>query len=107
EQHYFDIQELTRFTFIKFTDYHIHQSNNGQLFGIHQLEYLIKSRETHLSAFQLNPVDSESARAIINVILLLRDDLFSNDPLIWFQVLSFAVLLQRNMPELRHTLTRS
>ena len=107
EEHCFEIDELTRFIFIKFTDVFIHQLSSGSSYGLQQLEYLIKSRETHLSGFRLNKADQGAVDAIINVILSLNQDILSNEQLIWLQVLALAVLLQRNMPELKATLHRS
>jgi AraC family L-rhamnose operon regulatory protein RhaS len=107
EKHYFKIDQATRFTFIKFTDVYIHQVGQGSSYGLHQLEYLIKSRETHLSGFHLTQADQDTAKGIINVILSLKQDILSNEPSIWLQVLSLAILLHRNMPELKITTHRS
>jgi AraC family L-rhamnose operon regulatory protein RhaS len=113
EAHAFEIAELTRFVFIKFRDVYIQQTDTNQQagigtsFGLQHLEYLIKSRETHLSGFHLSPGDQCTADAIIQVILSLKQEILSNEPLIWLQVLALAVLLHRNMPELRTTISRS
>lgn len=107
EEHYFIIDSSTRFTFIKFTDVFIHQVGQGSSYGLHQLEYLIKSRETHLSGFYLTRDDQDTAKAVIHVILSLKQDMLSNEPLIWQQVLALAILLHRNMPELKITEHRS
>ena len=107
EEHFFEIAERTQFIFIKFTDAYIHQVNSGSSFGLQQLEYLIKSRETHLAGFHLNDADELTANSIINVILSLQQDLLSNEQLIWLQVLALAALLQRNMPELKAAAHRS
>ncbi|WP_345954298.1 AraC family transcriptional regulator [Mucilaginibacter sp. PAMB04168] len=107
EEHYFDIRSLTRFVFIKFTDFFIHHVSTGSTYGLQQLEYLIKSRETHFSGFRLNSADQNSAARIIQVILSLQHDILSNEQLIWLQVLGLAALLQRNMPELKATANRS
>jgi AraC-like DNA-binding protein len=107
EEHYFIIDSATRFIFIKFTDVYIHQVGQGSSYGLHQLEYLIKSRETHLSSFHLTQDDHITAKAVISAILSLKQDMLSNEPLIWLQVLALAVLLHRNMPELKVTLNRS
>jgi AraC family L-rhamnose operon regulatory protein RhaS len=61
EEHSFQIGEPTRFVFIKFTHDYIHQANRGTSYGLQQLEYLIKSRETHLSGFCLNQQDQHAA----------------------------------------------
>lgn len=105
EEHFFEIKNLTRFVYIKFTDVQIHQPVSS--YGMQQLEYLIKSRETHFSGFSLNAADQITAEQIINVILSLKHDLFLNEQLIWFQILALAILLQRNMPELKITINRS
>jgi len=107
EEHYFVIDEATRFTFIKFTDVYIHQVGQDSLYGLQHLEYLIKSRETHLSGFRLTQADQHTANAIVNVILSLHQDILSNEPLIWLQVLALAMVLRRNMPELKITANRS
>jgi AraC family L-rhamnose operon regulatory protein RhaS len=107
EEHFFEITEPTHFIYIKFTDAYIHQVNSGSSFGLQQLEYLIKSRETHLADFHLNEADRLTADLVITVILSLKQDLLSNEQLIWLQVLALAALLQRNMPELKATAQRS
>jgi AraC family L-rhamnose operon regulatory protein RhaS len=107
EEHFFEIAEPTQFIFIKFTDAYIHQVNSGSSFGLQQLEYLIKSRETHLAGFHLNIADQLTANSVITVILSLKQDLLSNEQLIWLQVLALAALLQRNMPELKAAAHRS
>jgi AraC family L-rhamnose operon regulatory protein RhaS len=107
EHHYFEIGEITRFVFIKFTDVHIHQVSSCSSYGLQQLEYLIKSRETHFSGFRLNSADQGVAVVIINVILTLKQDVLLNEQLIWLQVLALAALLHRNMPELKATVHRS
>jgi len=107
EEHYFKIDTLTKFIFIKFTDVYIHHVNAGSAFGLQQLEYLVKSRETHFSGFHLNATDQCTAAGIIHVILSLKQDVLSNEQLIWLQVLALAALLQRNMPELKVTANRS
>jgi AraC family L-rhamnose operon regulatory protein RhaS len=55
----------------------------------------------------LNAADQFTAATIISVILSLKQDLPSNEQLIWLQVLALAALLQRNMPELKSTGHRS
>jgi AraC family L-rhamnose operon regulatory protein RhaS len=107
EAHYFKIDTATRFTFIKFTDVDIHQYGLNSFYGLQQLEYLIKSRETHWSGFYLTQEDQETAKAIIHVILSLHQDILSNEPLIWLQVLALSAILHRNMPELKATAHRS
>jgi AraC family L-rhamnose operon regulatory protein RhaS len=105
EAHSFDLKSPTRFVYIKFTNIYINQPESS--YGLKELEYLVKSRETHFSGFCLNTADQLAAEQIIAVIISLKDDLFKNERLIWFQILSLSVLLQRNMPELKVTLNRS
>ena len=107
EEHFFTISSTTKFVFIKFTDVHIREVLPGAFAGLQHLEYLMKSKETHLSGFNLNKPDRAAAAAIINVILLMKVDMLVNEQLIWQQVLSLASLLQRNMPELKITRDRS
>jgi AraC family L-rhamnose operon regulatory protein RhaS len=107
EEHFFEIAESTQFVFVKFTDTFILHVHSGSSYGLQQLEYLIKSKETHLASFQLNAADQFTAATIISVILSLKQDLPSNEQLIWLQVLALAALLQRNMPELKSTGHRS
>jgi len=76
-------------------------------YGAQQLECLIKSRETHLSGFHLNPADQVTAAQVIKVIVALKNDIFYNEQLIWLQILALSVLLQRNMPELKSTQQRT
>ena len=101
EEHFFEIASSTKFVFIKFTDKIIHQVNPGSSYGLQQLEYLMKSRETHLSGFQIDPADVKPVRHLLETILSLSTDMFANEKLIWLQVMAIAVLLQRNMPELK------
>lgn len=107
DEHFFTITTSTKFVFIKFTEVYIHQLNAGSAYGLQQLEYLIKSRETHFSAFHLTDMDRTTIAGIIQVILSLKQDILYNEQLIWLQVLTIAALLQRNMPELKVTIGRS
>ncbi|WP_316812130.1 AraC family transcriptional regulator [Pedobacter heparinus] len=101
EDHYFKIDSPARLILMKFTDSYIHQVNAGTSYGLQQLEYLIKSKETHLNGFHLTDADQHSAAAVVEVILSLGKDFFSNERTIWLQMLTLAVLLQRNMPEMK------
>jgi AraC family L-rhamnose operon regulatory protein RhaS len=107
DEHYFEISAPTKFVFVKFTDIYIHQINSGSAYGLQQLEYLIKSRETHYSGFRLTDTDRSTVAGIIQVILSLKQDIFYNEQLIWLQVLALSALLQRNMPELKVAAGRS
>jgi AraC family L-rhamnose operon regulatory protein RhaS len=107
DEHYFHIEERTSFIFIKFTDVYIHQIPLQPGYGLQYLEYLIKSRETHVSVFRLCDEDQFSSKCIIEVIRSLKPDTLLNEQLIWLQVLALATLMQRNMPQLAVTKTRS
>jgi AraC family L-rhamnose operon regulatory protein RhaS len=107
DEHYFEISERTHFIYLKFTGPHLCQDIGRMHPYVQKLEYLIKSRETHLSGFQLDHKDQNTAGRLFSVIAGLKDDVFNNEPLIWMQVLSLALILQRNMSELRPTSTRS
>jgi len=106
DEHSFEIESLTQFVFIRFTDIYLHQAHAGA-YGLQHLEYLIKSKETHLSGFALSESDRDSAGHIVNVIRSLGKDVLINEQLIWPQVLALATLMQRSMPELRATAHRS
>ena len=69
--------------------------------GLRHLEYLIKSRETHLSGFVFNDEDQVAISRIFDVIISVKKDVLRNEDLIWMQVLTLAHILQRNMPEIR------
>jgi len=43
----------------------------------------------------------------MDVIISLKDEIFSNEELLWLQVLSIAYIMQRNMPELKNTRERN
>ncbi|WP_069658122.1 AraC family transcriptional regulator [Arcticibacter eurypsychrophilus] len=101
EEHYFDIHSSTRFIYIKFTDSYLYQENTSAYGSVRHLEYLIKSRETHLSGFSLTEPERETVAQIVNVIISLKGDKLQNENLIWLQMLSIATILQRNMPELK------
>jgi AraC family L-rhamnose operon regulatory protein RhaS len=104
DEHYFEIAEPTHFIYVKFTDPHAYKTIGGIHPYVQKLEYLIKSRQTHLSGFQLNLKDQHTAAQIFSVIAGLKDDVLHNEQIIWMQV---AVILQRNMPELSPTAERS
>ena len=106
EEHYFEVIEKTRFIYLKFTDVYIHQHNviNST---IRHLEYLIKSRETHHSGFNLSLVDQITVDLLFEVIISLKNDLMRNEHIIWMQVLTLSEILQRNMPEIKTSANRS
>jgi AraC family L-rhamnose operon regulatory protein RhaS len=107
DEHYFDIETSTRFIYVKFTDPYAHSEDMG---GMQHLEYLIKSRETHLAGFSLaaggahavgdtrTPHDAHAVELLFDIMLTLSKDILLNEALIWSQVLVLATLLQRNMP---------
>jgi AraC family L-rhamnose operon regulatory protein RhaS len=101
EQHYFEIEKQTHFVYIKFTDLYIHQANGMSGSGLRCLEYLIKSRETHLAGFNFKAKDRAIVNNVFAVILSMKEDALRNEELIWTQVLVLAHLLQRNMPEIK------
>ena len=106
EEHSFKIDSVTGFVYIKFTDAYLHR-DPGFTLSVKYLEYLIKSRETHLSGFSLREADEKTVSCIIDVVRSLQHDLPGNEHLIWLQVLALATLMQRNMPELKSTLRRT
>jgi len=106
DAHYFEIEEKTKFIYIKFTDIYIHQSEVS-LVGIQQLEYLIKSRETHLSGFSFSKDDQQIADRVIALILALKNNMLQNEMLIWAQVLTLSHIMQRNMPEIKDNKQRT
>jgi AraC family transcriptional regulator, L-rhamnose operon regulatory protein RhaS len=101
EEHYFEIDQKTRFIYLKFTDLYIHREEGVSVSGIQHLEYLIKSRETHLSGFRFTEDDRISVSKLFEVITSLKTDVLRNEQLIWMQVLTLAHILQRNMPEIK------
>lgn len=101
EEHYFEIESITHFVYLKFTDLYIHQDASISNSGLRHLEYLIKSRETHLTGFVFNDEDQITISRIFDVIISMKKDVFRNEDLIWMQVLTLAHILQRNMPEIR------
>ncbi len=107
DDHYFEIRELTGFVYLKFTNPYLYKDLSAINSSLQKLEYLIKSRETHLSGFILTPLDQHIADQLFNVVISLKSDMVLNEQLIWLQVLSLASLLQRNMPELKAVGNRS
>lgn len=107
EEHYFEVASRTRFIYLKFTDAYIHQSSVNQIKGLQHLEYLIKSRETHQSGFNLILQDQITVDLIIEVILSLSHNKLQNEQLIWTQLFTLAAILQRNMPEMQISANRT
>jgi len=107
DEHYFEVERMTHFIYLKFTDLYIHQDEGIFNSGLRHLEYLIKSRETHLSGFVFNDEDQVTISRIFDVIISIKKEMFRNEDLIWMQVLTLAHILQRNMPEIRSNAHRS
>ncbi|WP_276485833.1 AraC family transcriptional regulator [Paraflavitalea pollutisoli] len=101
DQHYFEIAAPTRFIYLKFTDPYLYKQSSGPAQGWQHLEYLIKSRETHQSGFRLMEVDNKIAARLFDTVATMKEDTVGNEQLLWWQLLSIASILQRNMPELK------
>ncbi len=100
DEHAFKIEKKTHFVYLKFTDIYLYQDE--LIFsGLHDLEYLIKSRKTHSSSFVFNDKDQVTLSLVFEVMLSMKNEVFRNERLIWMQVLMLAHILQRNMPEIR------
>ncbi|WP_343557869.1 AraC family ligand binding domain-containing protein [Sphingobacterium sp.] len=107
DQHYFEIEQYTHFVYLKFTDAYLGHNLPGSGTAIQQLEYLIKSRETHQTGFQLAGEDKSAVELIFDLLVLCRKAQTGNQELIWLQLFSIVHILQRNMPELRSNNFRS
>ena len=103
DEHYFEVTERTRFVYLKFTDLYHYQEIDRDNPGIRHLEYLVKSRETHATAFILEATDQLIVNSLFDVVISLKSDLLKNEQLVWMQALSIAHILQRNMPEIKST----
>lgn len=100
DAHYFEISSKTRFIYLKFTGAYVNQEGTDNL-SVRRLEYLIKSRETHLSGFKLQDHDKRNVSLIFDLIIALRQDVLLNTQLIWMQLLTLSAILQRNMPDFK------
>ena len=98
EVHYFEIDQPTRFIYIKFTDLYLLQGKGIYNSGIHHLEYLIKSRATRISGFQIDAADKIILKALFDTVITLSKNVLQNEQLIWLQLLALAQLLQRSSP---------
>ncbi|MCJ7935770.1 MAG: AraC family ligand binding domain-containing protein [Chryseobacterium sp.] len=107
EYHYFEIEQCTHFIYLKFTDAYLYRKTGMSPSTIHQLEYLIKSRETHQAGFNLPERERCTVRLIFNVIISLQHHILDNQELIWYQLLTLSSVLKRNMPELQAVGNRS
>ncbi len=105
DKHAFELAMPTRFVYLKFTDPYRYKENSGRSWQ--QLEYLIKSRETHAAGFQLPAADKRTVSRLFEVLISLKEDMGLNEELVWLQLLTIAAILQRNMPELKETSNRS
>jgi AraC family L-rhamnose operon regulatory protein RhaS len=100
ERHYFEIEQPTRFVYLKFTDIYLHQVEHEYNSWIHQLEYLIKNREARTTRFNLKGDDKNTIDQLFNVVTSLNKSLGQNEQLLWMQIMSIAVVLKRNLPEI-------
>lgn len=107
DDHYFDIRNTTRFIYVKFTDLHLYRGVQADHLYLQKLEYLIKSRETHLSVFLLREEERLLIQNVFNTFSLIQHQVTVYEEVIRLQLFSIAVILQRNMPELRVTANRS
>ncbi len=111
DEHFFDIETSTRFIYVKFTDPYAHSAEGD---AMQHLEYLMKSRETHLAGFSFGPAgappapqvtrpagDAHAVELLFDLMLTLGKDILLNESLIWSQVLVLASILQRNMPSFK------
>jgi AraC family L-rhamnose operon regulatory protein RhaS len=101
ETHFFEIGQITQFVYLKFTDLYLYKDEAVFNSGIRHLEYLLKSRETHLLDFILDVSDQLIVNGLFEVILSMKEDLLKNEQLIWMQALAVMHVLQRNMPEIK------
>lgn len=101
DEHVFEIEQKTRFVYLKFTDVFMHRDTMGSEASLRHLEYLIKSRETHQSGFSFTADDKLVVDRVFALLIALKQDMLKNEALMWMQVLALAHLLQRNMPEIK------
>jgi AraC family transcriptional regulator, L-rhamnose operon regulatory protein RhaS len=100
EEHYFDIQQSTRFIYLKFTDLYIRERRDPMHHAVKEMEYLIHNREAHLTGFKLTAHDQLLTDHIFSLIEILKLESGPNERLIWQQVISLSVILKRNLPEI-------
>jgi AraC family L-rhamnose operon regulatory protein RhaS len=98
EEHYFEIEHKTRFIYLKFTDLYIQSGQDAGHHPVKELEYLVHSRESHLSGFKLTLHDQLLAAQIFNLIELMKAEASLNERLVWQQLISLSVILKRNLP---------
>ncbi|WP_285059260.1 AraC family transcriptional regulator [Pedobacter ginsengisoli] len=97
EEHYFEIEQKTKFIYLKFTDLYMQGSQDAWHHPVKELEYLVHNRESHLSGFKLTANDQLLTAQIFNVIELMKLDPLLNERLIWQQLISLSVILKRNL----------
>lgn len=107
ESHYFEIDILSHFVYLKFTDLYLHQDVSNTNNYVQNLEYLIKSRETHLAGFKLSDNDRHTVARLFDMLITLKSEPLHNEELIWMQILALSHILKRNMPELKPFENRS
>ena len=103
DEHAFTVKTATRFVYLKFTDPYRYKESSGPGRQWQQLEYLIKSRDTHAAGFSLSAEDRHTVNQLFNVLISMKHNIVNNEQLIWLQLLTIAGILQRNMPELKTT----
>lgn len=99
EEHYFEIQDSTRFIYLKFTDLYIREGPDSPHHAVKEMEYLIHNREAHLTGFRLTAHDRLLSDQIFSLIEILKMESGLNERLIWQQVISLSVILKRNLHE--------
>jgi AraC family L-rhamnose operon regulatory protein RhaS len=105
EEHYFEIENKTRFIYLKFTDLYIHGGQDARHHPVKELECLVHSRESHLTGFKLTQHDQYLAAQIFALIELMKPEALLNERLIWQQLISLSVILKRNLPQVERVQT--
>ena len=107
EEHRFEIREKTRFVYLKFTNAYIYQGDLITHNMVQNLEYLIKSKETHHSRFNLSSTDQHTVDVLFDVVISMKNNTLRNEQMILMQLLALSAILQRNMPEIKISENRS
>jgi AraC-like DNA-binding protein len=107
DHHFFRIAETSRFVYLKFTDMYLYKDESAGKAGIQQLEYLIKSRETHKAGFALGRNDKAIINRMFDVVIAMKNDMLLNEQLLWTLLLMIVSVLQRNMNELKPAANRN
>lgn len=100
EEHYFEIDNTSRFIYLKFTDLYIREGSDAMHHSVKELEYLIHSKEAHHSRFQLTAHDQLLTDQIFVLIEILRLESNLNERLIWQQIITLSIILKRNLPRI-------